>query len=277
VDPSPSDRSPYRHFFGLASANIFFTNPIPLAVSPDKALNSFFPMPFQNTPTSPSQRRQGKGRRVFISILTTRACAKPLAADTPHSTRQVSPAIARKRLDFRLGFQWRRQSERQKNLDGKDNYTWLEATGRGHFVGVTCPFYKIRMAGGVKATTMFFVDGESLPSINGTGSEDYFLGAWISAHIQFAYGSMGAPVKGEEHAGSRSSVYRFHLDSPIPFTKSLRSHHRTRARQCPLRQFLFRRLLYHPNPTPLRPLFISRSPHSAPLSGRRPGNAPAPR
>jgi hypothetical protein len=33
----------------------------------------------------------------------------------------------------------------------------------------------------------------------------------------------GAPVKGEEKAGGRSSVYRFHLDSPIPFTKSLRA------------------------------------------------------
>jgi hypothetical protein len=33
----------------------------------------------------------------------------------------------------------------------------------------------------------------------------------------------GAPVKGVERAGSRSSVYRFHLDSPITFTKSLRA------------------------------------------------------
>ena len=33
----------------------------------------------------------------------------------------------------------------------------------------------------------------------------------------------GAPVKGVELAGSRSSVYRFHLDSPITFTKSLRA------------------------------------------------------
>jgi hypothetical protein len=30
-------------------------------------------------------------------------------------------------------------------------------------------------------------------------------------------------VKGDELAGSRSSVYRFHLDSPIPFTKSFRA------------------------------------------------------
>jgi hypothetical protein len=69
---------------------------------------------------------------------------------------------------------------------------------------------------------MFFVDGEKLPSINGTGSEDYFLGAWGFQH-PFAYGLYGAPVVGQEFAGSRSTIYRFHLDSPIPFTKSLRA------------------------------------------------------
>ena len=79
---------------------------------------------------------------------------------------------------------------------------------------------------------MFFVDanerGSSIddkarPSINGTGSEDYFLGAWGFGTHSFAYGLYGAPVKGDEKAGSRTSVYRFHLDSPIPFTKSLKA------------------------------------------------------
>jgi hypothetical protein len=62
---------------------------------------------------------------------------------------------------------------------------------------------------------MFFVDGESIPSIHGTGSEDYFLGAWDIGSHSFAYGLYGAPVKGEEKVGGRYSVYRFHLDSPI--------------------------------------------------------------
>jgi len=70
---------------------------------------------------------------------------------------------------------------------------------------------------------MFFVDGEKLPSINGTGSEDYFLGAWDFGGHPFSYSLFGAPVVGAELAGSRSSVYRFHLDSPIPFTKSVRA------------------------------------------------------
>jgi len=52
---------------------------------------------------------------------------------------------------------------------------------------------------------MFFIDGETTPSIVGTGSEDYFLGAWDFGDRAFSYGLFGAPVKGEERAGSRSS------------------------------------------------------------------------
>jgi hypothetical protein len=33
----------------------------------------------------------------------------------------------------------------------------------------------------------------------------------------------GAPVVGPEKKNSKWSVYRFHLDSPIPFSKSLRA------------------------------------------------------
>jgi hypothetical protein len=70
---------------------------------------------------------------------------------------------------------------------------------------------------------MFFIDGDAHPSITGTGSEDYFLGAYDFGEQSFSYRLFGAPVKGEERAGGRSSVYRFHLDSPITFTKSIRA------------------------------------------------------
>ena len=70
---------------------------------------------------------------------------------------------------------------------------------------------------------MFFVDGATTPSIQGTGSEDYFLGAWDFGYTPFSYQLYGAPVVGQELAGSRSSAYRFHFDSPIPFTKSFKA------------------------------------------------------
>ncbi len=70
---------------------------------------------------------------------------------------------------------------------------------------------------------MFFIDGDKLPTIEGTGSEDYFLGAWDFGGKPFSYVLFGVPRLGSEVAGGRSSVYRFHLDSPIPFTKSIRA------------------------------------------------------
>jgi hypothetical protein len=99
----------------------------------------------------------------------------------------------------------------------------MEATGRGHFVGVTMSILQNQNGWWGEGDDMFFVDGETTPSINGTGTEDYFLGAWDFGSHPFAYASYGAPVKGDELAGSRSSVYRFHLDSPIPFTKSMKA------------------------------------------------------
>jgi len=99
----------------------------------------------------------------------------------------------------------------------------MEATGRGHFAGVTMSVVQNQDGWWGEGDDMFFVDGEKLPSINGTGSEDYFLGAWDFGGKSFAYGLFGAPIVGAEVQGGRWSVYRFHLDSPIPFTKSLRA------------------------------------------------------
>jgi len=70
---------------------------------------------------------------------------------------------------------------------------------------------------------MFFIDGRQTPDIVGTGSEDYFLGAWDFGGHPFSYQLYGAPVVGAELAGGRSSVYRFHLDQPIPFVESFKA------------------------------------------------------
>jgi hypothetical protein len=110
----------------------------------------------------------------------------------------------------------------KKNLTGEGNYVWLEAKGKGHFVGVTMSVLQNQDNWWGEGDDMFFIDSEEKPSINGTGSEDYFLGAWGFGR-PFSYATYGAPVVGPEFAGSRSSVYRFHLDSPIPFTNSLKA------------------------------------------------------
>ena len=109
----------------------------------------------------------------------------------------------------------------KRNLDGKDNYVWLEAQGHGQFIGVTMSVLQNQDGWFGEGDDMFQIDGDAI-SILGTGSEDYFLGAWGYMGSQdFLF--HGAPVVGKEIAGERSSMYRFHFDSPIPFTKSIRA------------------------------------------------------
>lgn len=222
-ESTPSVESPIGDFFGLGLGEYFLYQSVPLAVASDKALNSFFPMPFQKH-AHISVTNEGKEKvDAFYFNIDYRACSKPLAADALYfhaQYRQQTPAKG-------WTSDWASNSDPKvndkKNLDGKENYVWLDATGRGHFVGVTMSILQNQDDWWGEGDDMFFVDGEPLPSINGTGSEDYFLGAWGFASGPFSYGLFGAPVKGAEQAGSRTSVYRFHLDSPIPFTRSLRA------------------------------------------------------
>jgi hypothetical protein len=222
-ESSPSVETPVGDFFGLGLGDYYLWESQLLSVANDRALNSFFPMPFQKhariTVTNEGQRKVGS----FYFNLDYRAYAKPLPADTLYFHAQFRQAQPN------LGWtnQWQSNGEasvnEKKNLNGEGNYVWMEATGRGHFVGVTMSVLQNQDGWWGEGDDMFFVDGESHPSINGTGSEDYFLGAWDFGRSAFSYRLFGAPVKGEERAGSRSSVYRFHLDSPITFTKSLRA------------------------------------------------------
>jgi hypothetical protein len=66
----------------------------------------------------------------------------------------------------------------------------------------------------------FFVDGEKKPSIEGTGTEDYFNDAWGLRVDTGPYA--GASVAEGTGLGSRMTAYRWHLADPIPFSKSLK-------------------------------------------------------
>lgn len=222
-EQTPSVETPIGDFFGLGLGDYFLYQSLPLAVGSDKALNSFFPMPFQKrakiTVTNEGQQPVG----YFYFNIDYRAYPKRLPAETLYFHAQYRQATPNKGWTN----QWTRNGDpevdKKTNLTGEDNYVWLEATGRGHFVGVTQSVLQNQDGWWGEGDDMFFVDAEKAPSITGTGSEDYFLGAWDFGETPFYYALFGAPVKGEERAGSRSSVYRFHLDSPITFAKSLRA------------------------------------------------------
>ena len=222
-EATPSVETPIGDFFGLGLGEYFRYESIPLAVGSDMALNSFFRMPFQKHGRVTVTNEGKEAVDHFYFNLDYQLYAKRLSPETMYFHAQYRQAAPAHGWDNHWATNYEPAIEGKKNLKGQDNYVWLEATGRGHFVGVTMSVLQNQDGWWGEGDDMFFIDGEETPSINGTGAEDYFLGAWDFGNQAFAYGSFGAPVKGDEVAGSHSSVYRFHLDSPIPFTKSLKA------------------------------------------------------
>ena len=222
-EASPSVEAPIGDFFGLGLGIYHNWQSEMLSVGSDKSLNSFFPMPFRKhariTITNEGKEPIGS----FYYNIDYRTYSHPLPDDTIYfhaEYRQAQP-------NHGWTNAWKNNGDslvnNKTNLDGKDNYVWMEAKGHGQYVGVTMSVLQNQDFWWGEGDDMFFIDGEKTPSIVGTGSEDYFLGAWDFGGKPFSYQLYGAPIVGDELAGSRSSVYRFHLDSPIPFTKSFKA------------------------------------------------------
>jgi hypothetical protein len=221
-ETTPSVEVLLGDFFGLGLGEYYRWESELLSVGSDKALNSFFFMPFQKHARITVSNEGQQKVNAFYFNLDYRVYSQPL----PRGTLYFHAQFRQAQPNHGWTSDWQNngdaKADRKTNLDGKENYVWLDAAGRGHFVGVTMSVLQNQDGWWGEGDDMFFIDGEVRPSIAGTGSEDYFLGAWGFGHA-FFYQWYGAPVVGEERAGSKSSVYRFHLDSPIPFTKSIRA------------------------------------------------------
>src|SRR5437867_3509250 len=96
-EPTPSVEAPIGDFFGQGLGDYFLYQSIPLAVGADKALNSFFLMPFQKqariTVTNEGQSKVD----AFYFNLDYRAYSKPLPAGTLYfhaQYRQCAPCKA---------------------------------------------------------------------------------------------------------------------------------------------------------------------------------------
>jgi hypothetical protein len=116
------------------------------------------------------------------------------------------------------------------NLDGKKNYVILEAKGRGHYVGCNLSIDHINPIPNFgwfgEGNDMIYIDGETTPSIIGTGTEDYFCAAW-----GFPGGFNSMPYHGISYATpspepglfpGKWTMYRYHVEDPVMFTTSIK-------------------------------------------------------
>jgi hypothetical protein len=102
----------------------------------------------------------------------------------------------------------------------------LDTTGSGHFVGCFVSVMANSDGWWGEGNDKFYVDGATKPTIEGTGTEDYFCGAWDFRHAFWnLYNGVPLydnPQKGGEKRGILNTCYRWHVLDPVPFKKSLR-------------------------------------------------------
>lgn len=108
------------------------------------------------------------------------------------------------------------------NLNGKGNYVFADIKGKGCFVGVNYYVQNPYWYWYGEGDDMWFVDGETEPSIIGTGTEDFFNTSWgprtYYTNPFFGYARVN---EGEEWRG-RTHLYRFFITDPVCFNSSLK-------------------------------------------------------
>ncbi|MCD6368198.1 MAG: DUF2961 domain-containing protein [Thermoproteales archaeon] len=205
---NPSIDTPIGDFFGIGHGVAKHFISLPLSMSCDKGFNCYFPMPFND-----------EARFEVVN-----ECDTPVDFFYYHIDYEVH-----RREWENVGYfhaKWRREltkaSDKKVNLTGEDNYLILYAKGRGHYVGCILSVHGLKPGWWGEGDDMIFVDDEKWPpSLHGTGTEDYIGAAW-GFNREFYGPFHGFPLKGPEDWTGYHSMYRFHLESPIPFTNSIK-------------------------------------------------------
>jgi hypothetical protein len=196
----PSVLAPVGDFFGLGHGGdkrFFFSNCF-FDVSPQLGLNCYLPMPFKTRARVVIRNEGEKPAGAFYAYVDWCQLARPLEGGLylNASYRQAFPAP----------------------LD--EDYLFAEGSGfGGHLLGVNVSVEATRDGWWGEGDDHIVVDGE--PVTWGTGTEDYFCGAWDFGADHAAPYS-GSPRLEPEKKGSRHCLYRFHATDTIPFRKSFR-------------------------------------------------------
>lgn len=218
-NPKPSVEVPVGDFFGLNLGQYNVYQSAFLNCSSVKALNCYFAMPFQ------------KSARITV----TNESSKVVGAFYSNIDYQIVPALPERSLYFHA--QYRQAIPNQAdsyespakalNIEGSRNYVFMETRGVGQLLGVTLGVLQNSESWMGEGDEMIFVDQEAKPMITGTGSEDYFCGAWNfggrDGAVPFAHLYNGAHlISSPERPGGRYCLYRWHADNPITFRKYLK-------------------------------------------------------
>ncbi|RWD98589.1 glycoside hydrolase family 172 protein [Mesorhizobium sp.] len=256
-EEQPSIETPIGDFFGIGHARTKNFASLPLQASPEdgKGFNCYFPMPFATgmKMTVSNEAEHELVLYYYVDLELHDGLEAGLGRFHAQYRQERPEGMAETGLSneqFLFG---------GENTDGKDNYTILEAEGRGHYVGVLFSVFSRRRSAQWdwygEGDDMIFIDGEPglsvpvrkpdprigqqvalieprgesapgandawPPTLHGTGTEDYFNTAWCPTQ------DYSAPYHGVIAAGGPNwsepvTLYRWHIEDPVIFRQRIR-------------------------------------------------------
>jgi hypothetical protein len=210
-EAAPSIEVPLGDFFANGWCEPCRVASLPVAVNPSGGFNCFWPMPFR--------------RRARITLENLRTYG------IDEFYYQIDYALTTVPEDEAyLHALWRRSNP----LPYKEDHVLLDGVhGQGHYVGTYMAWGANNNGWWGEGEIKLFVDGDTQwPTICGTGTEDYFGGAWgFVEQPGGQYGAFTTPFlgmpqvlkpDGVTYSQQRFGLYRWHVLDPIRFRSDLR-------------------------------------------------------
>lgn len=207
---TPSVEVPLGDFFCNGWCERCNVTSLAVAVNPAGGFNSYWEMPFR------------KGARVTIENLKDEQINGFFYQFT-YTLTDVPETVGY------FHASWKRSNP----LPYATDHTLLDGVqGQGQFVG-TYIAWGVNNSGwwGEGEIKFFLDDDKAYPTICGTGTEDYFGGAWNFEHPKGEYGTFSSPYSGMPQvlkpnglyrSQQRFGLYRWHITDPIRFKTALK-------------------------------------------------------
>jgi hypothetical protein len=197
-DPRPAVEAPVGDFFANCFGRRSEVISVPVVVEGGDSYNAFWRMPFRKSARIEIENQSPKPLSLlYYGIDWLRLDG--LAADTPYFHAQY-----RQEYPVRKG----------------EDYVLLDTKGKGHYVGTVLGVRMRSPAWFGEGDEKIYIDGETTPSIWGTGTEDYFLAAWGLETSSTPY--FGVPFFDYRTIGGLVSSYRWHLHDPVVFNTGIK-------------------------------------------------------
>ncbi len=213
---NPSVEAPLGDFFCSGWNQYAQVSSLAVCVNPGRAFNCYWEMPFRRHCRITLENRDPDEHAIIYYQVN-------------YTLTEVPEDVAYFHAQFR----------RTNPLPFAEDYTILDGVkGRGQYVGTYMAWGTNNSGWWGEGEIKFFMDGDrDYPTICGTGTEDYFCGAYnfdggvidptmVSAYREYTNAYAGLPQvlrpDGVYRSQMRFGMYRWHIMDPIRFEKDLR-------------------------------------------------------